>query len=86
MNANTKKVQFVKIQSPATNSHTIAIARSGGSNGYNLFGASFLIALLPGQSILANLANQSPTVGSGAKNISATGTNTEILNIAFVAG
>lgn len=81
------KVQLLKLKVPITNANAVTVAK-GGSNGYGLStaGTTWSVPLSPGQSMLFYLADLSPDVGSGAKNLDVTGTGTQTLEVGIVAG
>ena len=69
----------------ATNISAVTLAE-GASNGYELLGGSWAIALLPGQSINLYTAGTSPTIGASAKVIDMTGTTGESVDFVIVIG
>ncbi len=79
------KVQALKVQALGTNANPITLT-FGASNPYALHGATFVMALSPGQEyqFFGNAAT--PTIGSGAKNIDLSGTGTQSLNVQVVMG
>ncbi len=79
------KVLKAFLRNPSTNANSITVS-FGASNPYNLFGASFVVVLAPGQSIKLHGNNATPTVGSGAKQIDLAGTGSQALDVILVAG
>ncbi len=80
------KVAAVKFTNPSTNANNITVAK-GGSSGYSFCGTTtFSIPIAPGQSVLIQCDGDAGTVGSGAKNIDLTGTGSQTLQSAWVAG
>lgn len=79
------KVQAAKFIAPATNTGPITVA-VGASNGYNLLGANTEFAVSPGQEVTILGNDATPDVGASAKTLDLTGTGTEKLQIAIVAG
>ena len=71
----------------ATSTNTGAITISDGvSNGYELLGANFVVALKPKQRFLLYCDDSAPTVGSSAKTIDLAGTGTETISVVVVYG
>jgi hypothetical protein len=86
VNGTGKKVRVIIINAPVGNGNIITIT-PGVSNGYNLFGTSSSKATGPGGTHAEWFANNAPTVGSGAKILTLTGTgSSDYLNIGFVFG
>ena len=83
------RVQIVKFQTPATNTGTVQIA-PGGSNPYNLFGATSKVILNPGEELLWTTAvgTALPLIANGsAQNLTATASaTTQTLNCMFILG
>lgn len=77
------KVQFILVKNTGSNRITMS---QGGSNPYNLGGASFTIPIEAGQTIGLYGADVNPDVASGAKNIAFAGTGTDTFNFIVVAG
>lgn len=85
VNGNGQKVVAVKISAPIGNGAAVTL-QPGGSNPYNLFGASFLKVFQPGEETLCYLLATAPVIGSGAKNLSMTGTGTDALQFTILMG
>lgn len=79
------KVQSVKFRNKATNANDITITE-GASNGYELLGNGFTLILKPGQEAQFYLNDAAPDVGGSAKTIDISGTGTQVLEVAMVAG
>lgn len=81
------KPQVMKLRNLATNANAITIAK-GASNGYTGFGASFSLALQPGDEITwkGNDNSGVTDVGSGARTLDITGTGAQVLEVLIVAG
>lgn len=79
------KLQALLVKNKSTNTGAITITK-GGSNGYQLAGATFTIVLKPGQWFLFFGNDLADDVGSGAKNIDISGTGSEVLQIVGVFG
>lgn len=79
------KVRAVKLRNKSGNTSAITI-QPGASDGYNLAGAAFKIAVEIGQSVTLELGTMAPTIGPTAKNIGITGTLAEVLECAIVMG
>lgn len=80
------KVQAILLEAPADNGAAITLV-TGASNGIDLLGASdWKIVVEPGQRYAIYLAGTAPAVASGDRTIDLSGTGTDKLNIAMVAG
>lgn len=80
------KVQLVRFKNPDDNANNITIT-FGALNPYNLFGATFVITLAPGQDTgPMYLDDAAPDVASGAKQIDISGTGVQALDCQFVMG
>lgn len=77
------KLQFVIFHNPSANLITIA---PGASNGYDLWGASNDIEILPGQRMGFFFNDASPDVGATDKTIDLAGTASQTLNCMMVFG
>ncbi len=84
VNGTGLRVQVIKIKNSST-SNTMTF-KFGGSNPYNLLGASWQIILPAGGEAEFFLNNGAPVVGSGAKNIDMSGTGTDSAQIIIVLG
>lgn len=80
-----KKVRAIKIKPTSTNTGAITLV-DGASNGYELFGDGFSIALNGGNHVLAYFGVDAPDIGSSTKNIDLSGTGTESIDIVIVFG
>ncbi len=82
-------VQAIKIAAPTTNLHSIAVTPST-INGYAASGKGFIFAsgqsveLAPGDEILWK--GTAPTVGSACRDLTLTGSGTDVLNFAIILG
>lgn len=83
VNATGLKLQVAKFINSSANAIQI---EPGASNGYNIFGASSLFVLAPGQEVLFFGNEATPDVGSGAKTIDISGTGTQSLKCFLVFG
>lgn len=79
------KVQWVMFQNPVSNANSITIA-DGASNGYGGWGASLLIVLQPGQSVMLQGTDLEPDVSASVKIWDLTGTASQPLNVEVAAG
>lgn len=79
------KVIACKFQAVVGNANVITL-KFGASNPYNLLGASWQVALQPGQEILLYAVSAAPVIGSGAKNIDLSGTGSQSVNCIIVMG
>lgn len=79
----SSKVQFLKLRNKSTNANNLVIA-NGASNGIDLLGATFSFTLQPGQAIMIDFNNLSPTVASGDRTFDVTGTGSQILELEAV--
>lgn len=82
-------VQAIKIAAPKTNTHPITIAPStvngyAGSNGGFIFAAGQSLTLAPGDETLWK--GSAPTVGSSRRDLTLTGTGTDVLNLTIILG
>lgn len=85
VNGTGLKVQAILIKNKSTNSNVMTFA-VGASNGYNLAGAGWSEALLPGQWTLKFLNEAAPDVAAGAKTLDIAGTGAEVAQIGIVLG
>lgn len=85
VSASGKKPQAYKFKAPASNSGAITLT-AGGSNGYDLLGASWSVIVSPGQEVQGYLAGAAITVDSTHKTIGLAGTGTDVLDMQFVFG
>ena len=86
VNGTGLKVQFLKFKNPSTNANKITAAK-GGSNGYQLDGATtWSVPLAPGQSVFFELDDAADDIGSGNKTIDLTGTGSQALSVQVVMG
>lgn len=83
LDGNGLKVQIFEFINTATNGVTIS---AGASNPYNLFGASFSLALAAGESIRYLGHDTSPDIGSSSKTIDLAGTGTDSFSVEIVMG
>jgi len=79
------KVQAIKLSNPSTNANVIT-ATFGAGNPYNLAGAAWSVALLPGQEFLFYGNDATPDIAAGAKDIDLAGTLVEPLDYSIVMG
>lgn len=78
------KVQVAKFKNPSGNA--AMTVKFGGTNPYNLLGASWTLILLADQEITLYLADAAPDVAGGAKTIDLSGTGSEVLEVQLFAG
>lgn len=79
----SSKIQFIKIRNKSDNANSMTIA-NGASNGINLLGATFSFTLEPGQAVMIDFNNLSPTVASGDRTFDVTGTGAQVLELEAV--
>ncbi len=83
-----KKLIGYQFNASSSNSGDVTIA-AGASNGYNLFGASGLLVLEPGESIagvISGVASGKPAVSATVKNISISGTQNDVVEVGLWFG
>ena len=80
-----KKIRAIKIKALSTNANALTISE-GASNGYELFGNAFTIALEAGDHFLAYLGTNAPDISDTTKNIDLAGTGTQGIDIIIVIG
>jgi len=85
VNGTGLKVQLVKFKNKAANANVMTFT-VGAANGYDLAGAGFSVALQPGQEMQLDLADASPDVAAGDKEIDIAGTGEQIAEITIVLG
>jgi len=80
------KVQAIKMSNPSTNANVIT-ATFGAAHPYNLAGAAWSVALLPGQEFVFYGNDATPDIEDGvASNIDVTATGVQPLNCCIVMG
>lgn len=79
------KARFVKFRAPEDNAAAITLT-AGASNGYDLLGADWSLALAPGEEATHRLLTTPPTVAGGAKEIDLAGTGTDVLDCEIILG
>jgi hypothetical protein len=79
------RVQFAKFLNPATNGNPITV-KKGVTNGYDGFGAAFLIILTPGAEAMIRLNDAGSDIGSSNKTIDLVGTLVQPLSYEIVVG
>ena len=79
------RVQYAKFLNPATNANPITIAE-GGTNGYDGFGASFSITLVPGAEVLIRTKDAGSDISSTKKTLDLTGTGVQALSYEIIMG
>ncbi len=79
------KVQHAKFTNPSTNANNITVT-FGASTAYLLLGSAWKFILAPGQSVLINGNNATPTVSGSLKNIDVTATGVQPLSVELAAG
>ena len=85
VNGTGLRVQLLRLTAPAANTGPITISK-GAANGYDGFGASFSLAVGPGEERTL-LNNDSGTdIGAANKALDLAGTGTESLNVEIVMG
>lgn len=85
VNATGLKLQAAKFINPSTNANAITI-EAGASTGYDIFGASGLVVLAPGQEILFFGNEATVEVSASLKDIDISGTGTQALTCVLVFG
>jgi len=81
----TKRLQFAKFAVPITNTGAITIITAV-SNGYDGFGAAFSIILAPGAEVLFMLNSAGSVIGASNKDLTLSGTTTEVLQYELIFG
>ena len=79
------RVQFAKFLNPATNANPITV-KKGVTNGYDGFGAAFLIILAPGAEALIRLNDSGSDIGSSNKTLDLVGTLVQPLSYEIIVG
>lgn len=79
------KVQVLRLKALATNANPLTVT-VGATNGYDLLGAGFNVALKPGQRVDIWGNDLTPDVASGDKTLDLAGTGTESIDIQIIAG
>lgn len=79
------KVQVLKLKAKGTNANVITAAK-GASNGYELAGAAWSVALMPGQEVTFFGNDATPDIAAGAKTIDLAGTGTQSLEVVVIMG
>jgi hypothetical protein len=77
------KVQYFRVKNLGANTMTFTV---GASNGYNLAGAGFSVALEQNQQFALFLNDASPDVAAGDRTIDVAGTTTQTFELTVVAG
>lgn len=83
VNTNGLKVQVFKAKNMGSNVMTFS---EGASNGYELAGNGWTVAVQPGQEFLFYGYDATPDVGGSAKTIDIAGTGSQTAQISIVAG
>lgn len=79
------KVQYFYMKATATNTGAIT-ATEGASNGYELLGNGWTLAVADGMAVAVWGEDETPDVAAGAKTIDLSGTGSETVEIMIVAG
>ncbi|MCL4735384.1 MAG: hypothetical protein KJ050_10660 [Candidatus Omnitrophica bacterium] len=79
------KLQILRAKATASNANPIAI-KTGASNGYAAWGASWLVELKAGQEVTLYGNDATPDVAGAAKTIDLSGTGTQSVDIEMVFG
>lgn len=82
---NGLKVQVFKVKAKASNANPITVT-VGASNGYLLAGSAWKVILQPGQEFVFSGNAAAPAVGASAKTIDLSGTGTQSVEVAVIAG
>ena len=85
VDATGLKVQVIKVKAASDNSGALTLA-DGATNGYELAGNGWTVALSPGQEVLLYGNDATPDVGASAKTIDLSGTGTDDIDVIVVAG
>lgn len=85
VDATSLKVQIIKVRASSDNTGAVTLSE-GASNGYELAGDSWSVALSPGQELLMYGNDKTPDVGASAKIIDLSGTGTDDVDVIVVAG
>lgn len=90
VNFNGLRPQLLKVSCPTTNTGGITIEKKDAVTGYNLFGADNTtaekITVLPGQTYGIQLADAGEDVDATHKDLTLTGTGSEVISMCIVAG
>ena len=79
------KVQVLKIKNKTTNANPITIAK-GATNGWTGFGSAWTVTLAVGQEVTFFGNDATPDVSSTVKVLDLSGTGSQVLEVAIVAG
>lgn len=82
---NGLKVQIFKVIAKTGNANPITLTE-GASNGYELMGSAWTIALKAGEEFTYKGTDTSPDVGGSTKTIDLSGTGSQGVKIAIIAG
>lgn len=84
------KIQLLKLSAPSTNTAGITVERKDAVTGYNPFGTdngdADRVTILPGMAVLVRTDDEVEDVGATRKDLTLTGSGTDALDIALVAG
>jgi len=80
-----KRVQAAKFKNPSDNANNMTITE-GASNGYDGFGASFSIILVPGAEVTIFTNDGGTDISGTNKTIDIAGTSTQTLEVSLVLG
>ena len=79
------RVQVLRVRNPAANGNPISIAK-GAANGYDGFGATFFLELVPGAEALIFGNDAGGDIGGANKNLDLAGTLIQALDVEIVLG
>lgn len=79
------KIQAIRLKNKSTNANAMTFSE-GASNGYALFGASWLVTLPVGGEVVAYLPEGTPDVATGDKTIDIAGTGSQVAQIQICLG
>lgn len=85
VDGNGLKVQAIMLMGKTGNANPITVA-VGASNGYNLAGADFSVALKAEESILLQLQDSAPDIDATHKILDVSGTGSQVLQVLIVMG
>lgn len=79
------RVQYLYLEATSTNANAITVS-DGASNGYELAGNGWTVALLAGQSVAFYGFEKAPEIGASAKTIDLAGTGTQSVKVQIIMG
>jgi len=80
-----KTIRAIKVKATSTNANALTLTE-GASNGYELFGDGWTIALEAGDHFLAYLGSNAPAISDTVKTIDLSGTGAQSVDVIIVFG